>query len=312
MAALIPDDLPVVTTMGRHESGRAWLERLPELITELRERWQMRLGAPYQGGSCSWVAPAVLPDGGHAVFKVSWPHPEMLTEPTGLRLWDGRGAVRMYAYDAERYALLLERCEPGTELARSHEVPAERRLREACAVLRELWAADPAGAGLGTVAEVAGEWADLAEERAGRQGWPPELDAGLFRTAADLLRDLPRTAGRDVVVHGDFNPGNLLAARRSPWLAIDPKPMSGDPAFDPWPLIEQVDDPFATPDPRRTLRRRTALVADELGEDVSRVRAWAVARHVEYVLWSVDEDETLEPSVQLLRQARVLAEVARL
>lgn len=164
---------------------------------------------------------------------------------------------------------------------------------------------------MSTVADVTAEWAGLADERAARE-WPPQLDTGLFKLASRLLRELPGTARREVVVHGDFNPGNLLAARRAPWLAIDAKPMTGDPAFDPWPLIEQVDGPFTQPDPHRTLTRRSALVADALGEDVARVRAWAVARHVEYVLWSVDEDDDLGNSVELMRQARILADVAAL
>ena len=31
----------------------------------------------------------------------------------------------------------------------------------------------------------------------------------------------------------DLHAGNVLAARREPWLMIDPKPFIGDPAFDP-------------------------------------------------------------------------------
>ncbi|MGW7514029.1 aminoglycoside phosphotransferase family protein [Streptomyces sp. NPDC054796] len=317
-APLIPDSLPVVTTMRRHASGREWLARLPGLIRELALRWEVELDAPFHGGSCSWAAPARTADGGSAVLKVTWPHPEAEHEGEALRLWDGRGAVRVYAADAEHYALLLERCEPGTELGRSGHLPAEDRLRQAAAVLRELWEAVAPGAASGPVsrmkrvADVAAEWAGLAEERAARRVWPAELDSGLFTTAAGLLRELPATAGREVIVHGDFNPGNLLAARRSPWLAIDTKPMRGDPAFDPWPLLEQVDDPFAHAEPHRVLARRTALIADELGLDVDRVRAWTVARHVEYVLWSVDEDDDLSGSVRMMRQARILADVAGL
>lgn len=312
MPVPVPEDLPVVTAMGRHASGREWLERLPRLIGELQEEWELRIGEPFRGGSCSWVAPVLRADGASAVLKVSWPHREMRTEPVALRLWDGRGAVRVYAHEPERHAFLLERCEPGTELAQDGRTPAEERLRAACAVLRELWSVGPAEAApeMETLADVAAERAGLLEERASRQGWPKEPATGLFGTAAGLLRELPGTAGRNAVLHGDFNPGNLLAARRRPWLAIDAKPMTGDPAFDPWPLIEQVDDPFASVDPRGTLLRRTALVADELGEDVARVRAWALARHVEYVLWSVDQDKDLSPSAGLLGRAGVLADIA--
>lgn len=320
--SLIPASLPCVTDMGRHRSGREWLARLPRMIEELRQKWGLRLGPPFHGGSCSWVAPAWRQDGsapeGPAVLKVTWPHREAVGEAPALRLWDGRGAVRVYEHDAERYALLLERCEPGTELARSHGIPADERLTHATDVLRELWRAPvprEGASGSGPVLErlgaVTAEWAELADERAARR-WPAGIDTGLFGLAARLLRELPGSADREVVLHGDFNPGNVLAARRRPWLAIDAKPVTGDPAYDLWPLVEQVDDPFAAPDPAAVLKHRTALVADELGLDPRRVRAWAVARHVEYALWSVVEDEDLSGSVRLMRQARLLADLAQL
>ncbi|MGH3311730.1 MAG: aminoglycoside phosphotransferase family protein, partial [Streptomyces sp.] len=248
----------------------------------------------------------------------TWPHREARAEGTVLRRWAGDGAVLVHEHDPERYALLLERCRPGTELGRAGHIPAEERLLLGAGVLDRLWAAGEGDTppDVERLSDVAAEWAGLAEERAARRDWPAGVDTGLFTLAAALLRELPGGAERETLLHGDFNPGNLLAAERAPWLAIDAKPMYGDPAFDPWRLIEQIDDPFTHPEPRRVLTRRTALVADALGEDVDRVRAWAVARHMEHALWSVDEsaqeDEALSGSTGLLRQARTLADVAGL
>jgi streptomycin 6-kinase len=305
-----------MTTMRRTASGRAWLSELPALVEELARRWELRLGAPYHGGSCSWVAPAQRRDGTHAVLKVTWPHREARPEGEVLRLWSGRGAVLVHEHDEQRYALLLERCEPGTELVAAGRIPAEERLLLAAGVLRRLWDAGQDGLGESScverLPEVAAEWADLADERAARLPWPAGVDTGLFSLGAALLRELPLSARRETVLHGDFNPGNLLAAEREPWLAIDPKPMHGDPAFDSWRLIEQIDDPFAHPDPHRVLSRRSALVADAVGEDVTRVRAWAVARHLEYVLWFADQGGELPDSVRQMSRARVLADVAGL
>ena len=120
--------------------ARPWLAALPTLIEQVRDAFGLRLSAPLYGGSCSWVAPAELPDGTRAIVKIGWPHREMYGEPAALRLWAGHGAVRLLAHDPARHALLLERCEPGEELARS-AAPAEDRLRIGCAVLRRLWSA---------------------------------------------------------------------------------------------------------------------------------------------------------------------------
>lgn len=53
-----------------------------------------------------------------------------------------------------------------------------------------------------------------------------------FRDGLALFRVLPGTADRAVLLCTDLHAGNLLAARREPWLVIDPKPYVGDPTYD--------------------------------------------------------------------------------
>ncbi|WP_344633088.1 aminoglycoside phosphotransferase family protein [Streptomyces glaucosporus] len=309
---LVPPVLPVVRTVSGYPGGPQWLDRLPELVRELLERWELTPGRPYTGGSCSWVAPVRRADGSDAVLKVSWPHPEAAGEGEALRLWDGRGAVRPYEHDAGRYALLLERCVPGTGLKDAAELPVEERLVAGAGLLRELWDVPvPPETGLDRMADVTAEWAVIAQERMDRLR-PPGFDPALVALGVRLLRELPATAGRETVVHGDLNPGNVLAAGRRSWLAIDPKPMVGDPLYDPWPLIEQIDAPFGRPAPRSVVAARSALVAGVLGEDVVRLRAWAVARRVESALWAAAETGDLEAGAAMMRQVRTLADLAGL
>ncbi|GAA4840727.1 aminoglycoside phosphotransferase family protein [Kitasatospora terrestris] len=317
---LFPSSLPVASVLARKESGREWLARLPALVAELRDRWQLVLKEPYHGGSCSWVAPARLPDGRDAVLKVAWPHREAAGEAEALRLWDGRGAVRLLREDAANSAMLLELCEPGGTLDAARGIPAERRLLAGAELLDTLWRTPvPPHTALEPLAVVAGERAALAELRMARlrsatDGGPhgaqpvdAGLDGGLVAYGVRLMRELPASAARQVVLHGDFNPGNVVAARRRPWLAIDAKPLIGDPAYDPWPLIEQVDDPFDHGSSSRVLGRRLALVADTLGEQPQRLAAWAVARRVETALQAAARGE-LPAARAILGEARLLAD----
>ncbi|MFJ4849976.1 aminoglycoside phosphotransferase family protein [Streptomyces sp. NPDC088733] len=302
--------LPLVRNVSGLPGGQRWLARLPDLVGEMCERWALRLGRSYDGGSCSWAAEAWLPDGTPAVLKVGWPHPEAEGDAAALRLWDGRGAVRVHRHDARRHALLLERCTPGAGLGAADGLTAEERLLTGAGVLAELWgAATAVDGGFDRLADVTAGWAGLVEERMERHR--PPFDPGLVALGVRLLRELPGSASREVVVHGDFNPGNVLAATRRPWLAIDPKPMAGDPAYDPWPLLEQIDDPFAHPAPGRVLAGRFALVADALGEDVARLEAWAVARRVETALWLTEHGQVGD-AAGVLREARTVADLAGL
>jgi streptomycin 6-kinase len=288
---------------------RPWLAELPRLVRDIQQRWELRLGPPYPGGSCAWVAPATLTDGTAAVLKISWPHREAAGEAEALRLFGGRGAVRLYRHDPERWALLLERCDPGTklgDLAAGLTVAARRAA--AARVLKNLHEAPvPPDAAIDPVADRMAEWADLTEDRMARLR--PGFDPGLVRLGVRLMRELPVTAGRAVVVHGDFNPGNILAVRGRGWLAIDPKPMVGDGGYDPWRLVAQVDDPFGYPRARQLVADRFAIVADALGADLSRLLAWSVARCVEDALWTVERGDP-RGGGDLMARAGVLAGLA--
>lgn len=297
---LLPPDLPVLTNLGAVPEAQAWLRRLPAVIAEVRDEFGLRLSAPLHGGSCSWVAPATLPDGAAAIVKISWPHPEMLGEPAALRLWDGAGAVRLLAHDPGRHALILQPCRPGVELARAPGRAADR-LTIGSRVLRRLWAVPVTGA-FERLADVAANWADLVDERMARIR--PGYDPGLVAEGARLLRELPASAGPEVLLHGDFNPGNVLS-HGDDWLAIDPKPMVGDAAYDPWPLLEQIDNPFAYAVPAPQLRSRYALLARELGLPADRLVAWSIARRVESAL-SCADGGFVEPGESIMREARLL------
>ena len=273
----VPADLPVMVNLSTVPDARPWLESLPSLIGAVAAEFGLRLGPPVHGGSCSWVAPARLPDGTPVMVKIGWPHREMYGEAAALRVWDGNGAVRLLRHSPERHAMVLQRCVPGGRLGEA-ALPVADRIRAGCAVLRRLWAAPLPEAGeLETLTAVAAEWADIVDERVVRLR--PGYDPGLVELGASLLRTLPHSADRTVVLHGDFNPGNVLSAAGQGWLAIDPKPMVGDPAYDPWPLLEQITGgglPFAD---------RLELAGETLGCAPSRIAMWSLARTVNDAFW---------------------------
>jgi streptomycin 6-kinase len=242
------------------------------------------------------VAPVSRADGSPAVLKVTWPHPEAAQEPAALRCWAGRGAVRVLEEDRAGWTMLLERCLSGTPL-RDTDLPVERGLEIGADLLNALWSQGarlPAGHGFDSMAETCDRWADVAAGRARRHGAAlAELgvDPGVLDLGIELLRALPRSASRHVLVHGDFNPGNLLAAQRSPFLAIDPKPLVGDPAYDPWQLVAQLGWPFRQADAATVVWQRIRRLARLLDLAPERIAAWGVARDVEGGLWAASEGD---------------------
>jgi len=275
------------------DEGRSWLASLPGLVATLEDEWHVQTGSPFTRGTAAWTAPARTADGRPSVMKISWPHREARFEADGLRLWAGAGAVRVLESDPTRWAMLLERCLPGVALD-GRQLTVREAMDAAAAVLRQLWSAPvPDGAPFERLGDVARDWAQLVRARMDRHR--PPFDAGLVALGASLLETLP-DEGRAVVLHGDFNPGNILSATRCPFLAIDAKPMIGDAAYDPSQLVDQLDDPSGS------VRSRYEYFADLVDVPVDRMLAWGVARNVEGALWDVAEGRRGS-----LRTAAVLA-----
>ena len=111
--------------------------------------------------------------------------------------------------------------------------------------------------------------------------------------ALALGRALLADAPPPVVVHGDLHYANVMADATGEWIAIDPKPMAGDPHYVPAPLLwnrmEELSGPGAVGSVRDGLRRRFHAVVDAGGLDEDRARDWVVVRMVINAGWTVED-----------------------
>jgi streptomycin 6-kinase len=268
----IPLYLGDVAAREGRDDLRDWVASLPAVVSELTERWALQLGAPYEpGGQCSWVAPARNRSGEDLVLKVGWRHSEAANEADGLRYWRDDGTVRLHAAEVidQTSALLLERCDPGTPLGRSMPEPEQDVV--VAGLLRRLWTQPPDGHPFRPLQTMCEEWAGEFEH--GFMGSSRGIDPGLAREAMVLFRELPSSAGRTVLLCTDLHGENILAARREPWLVIDPKPYVGDPTYDPLQHMLNCEERL-TADPLGFARRIAAL----LDLDAERLRLWLFAR----------------------------------
>jgi streptomycin 6-kinase len=243
----------------------AWLSRVPEILRDLEHRWSLTLGAPYQDATCAWVAPATLANGTAAVLKLGMPHMEGDHEIQGLRFWNGDPTVRILDSDDALGAMLLERCEPGTNL---RALPEPEQDLVIAGLLRRLWRSPPATHSFRPLSALMDYWSNAT--LAHIEQWP---DATLVREGLRLFKELPRTAPIQALLATDLHAGNVLRSEREPWLVIDPKPFVGDPAFDATQHLFNCKTRLRA-DPGSTIGR----VADLLGVDRERVRLWTFAR----------------------------------
>jgi streptomycin 6-kinase len=152
-----------------------------------------------------------------------------------------------------------------------------------------------------------GEGFARMRERFGGTAGP--LPQRLTDEAEQLFADMLNSMDEHVVLHGDLHHFNILAAERQPWLAIDPKGVVGEPAYEtgallrnPWPEL------LSRPNPERVLARRVGQLADELGLDRRRILAWGIGQAVLSAWWSVEDhgDDSWKSAIEF---AEMLASI---
>lgn len=270
-----------------------WEVRNPVLIAETFSSriWKVRLG-----------------DGRHAVVKALKPFDDVEDELRGAHYlaWrEGIGTVRLLGFEGQ--SMLLEYA-GGTMLSHVLETKGDKAATDIAAeVLTRLLS---------------------PSDRA----FPPDLQplrerfSSLFRKAkADqaaglntLYVEVAEIAERLLAaphdmrpLHGDLHHENILNGGRG-WLAIDPKGVFGDPAFDAANLFyNPLDRDDLCLDPER-IARMAATFSKTLGQDIRNILDHAVAYGCLSAAWHAEDgngkDERRELAVaEAIRRVRALS-----
>ncbi len=281
----IPDRLSK-TCSERPEWG-AWLARVPGMVRELADRWALSVGDPFSNGMAAWVAPAQTSGGAALVLKLGLPHMEAEQEIAALRFWNGDPTVRLIDTDEGLNAMLLERAMPG-ELLRTRPEPEQDVV--IARLLNRMWRRPAEPHPFRPLSAMVRHW--CASSLTDAERWP---DPDLTREGLRVMEDMARARPDDVLLATDLHAGNVLSAEREPWLAIDPKPFVGDPAYDATQHLFNCEDRFNA-DPLSLIKRFAGL----LGVDSDRVRWWAFARlAAEPRDWSTGWDKWLATARKL-------------
>ncbi|HEY5821592.1 MAG TPA: aminoglycoside phosphotransferase family protein [Propionibacteriaceae bacterium] len=267
---------------ARSDAWAHWLDGLPRLITDICQDWGLEPDGAVMTGEVAAVLPVRAEAGEPAVAKFGLPHSEAELEHLALRTWGGDGAVRLLRADPRRFVLLLERAEPGHDLI---EVPVV----EACEIVGGLYGRlhRPAIPQLDRLSAHAARWVEELPRLRDTHIVPRRFVEQAISLARDFASD-PETD--QTLIHSDLHYANVLAATRQPWLAIDPKPLAGDPAYEVAPLLwNRWEEAVASGSIRNAVLDRLFAVVDVAGLDEDRVRDWVVVREVVNVLWSTQE-----------------------
>lgn len=112
---------------------------------------------------------------------------------------------------------------------------------------------------------------------------------GIFTQAATLAQALLAAPQELTVLHGDLHHGNILDGGERGWLAIDPKGLWGERAFDFANLFCNPDHATATRAGR--LEKQVAIVCAAAQLEAQRLLAWITAWAGLSALWHIEDGQ---------------------
>lgn len=283
----------------RNHSAKApeWLAGLPGARRGLGE-WQLTVDGDALSGEASLILPVVRRDGTQAMLKLQSVNDESESEALALRTWNHNDVVAVLEDDPATSTLLLERLQPRTLDDLPDHVEATRILAELLTHLMVV----PAPPGIRRLSDIAAGMIEDAPRLIPMLADPAE-QALTWRFVAQVTELLPESGDR--LLHWDLHYYNVMAGTRRPWLAIDPKPLAGDPAFELMPAVwNRWDDLVATGDLSQAIRDRFGLMLEVTGIDRDRALGWTAGRILQNVLWfTADGGTRIEAELKAVADA---------
>jgi streptomycin 6-kinase len=274
------------------QEGQRWLDQLPEISRHFADLWQ--LGDLTLATNLSYNA-VYFATQKPVVLKLGFDREAVDREARALTVYQGQGSVRLLHSDIKNGALLIERADPGISLKSLFPPDDPAAVVHAATVMKRLHAApvpDP------SAFPVLHHWFAVLEIA-------NSLPEGRLTKARELSRDLLKTSDKSVLLHGDLHHDNILSRGES-WVAIDPKGVLGDPAYEVGAFISNpipniLDHPHL-PD---LLMRRIDSFAVLLDQDPQRLCQWSYVQSMVTAGWMVEDNSN--PQV-FLKIAEILAE----
>jgi streptomycin 6-kinase len=300
---VLPEELKRRLLWGGTEAGLRWLERVPQIVREWCERWDITLAPEVPTLSLNLVLFGSSLEHGQVVLKLSPPHDEVRAEVEATRAATGPGLVRLIASDPDVSIMLMERVIPGTPLRTLTEngtMDDEESTRIAASEMQKMWVEPPEGHHLFPL----DRWfqALFTYHEAHPDGEGP-LPHHLVELAVAQARDVLATQCERVVLHGDVHHDNILADSEHGWTLIDFKGLVGERGYDIGTWMRNPPGLETWPDLPQVIDRRLDIFAEELRIDRTRLWQWSIVHAVLSTCW------TLEGNVDTYAGDAVVAEI---
>ncbi len=284
------------------EKGKAWLSKIPELIKIYEKKWNLISQGYFENLSINYVEKVRTADGKDAVLKIGVPSDnEFLREVETLKLFNGKGSIKLLEVDIDDFAMILERCIPGKPLSELNN--EEEEIKIFADVCNKLW-----------IAATPEMKQDKASDEIKYFDWYFEnientanlIPIDLVQKAKEVFEDLIASQGKLCLLHSDLHHDNILSSERG-WLSIDPKGVIGEREYESAVYIHNPHSRFKENDNLIDVdffNRRIQLLAKYLDLDKRRIAQWAFVKQTISLIWTAMDHKTKDET--WLKISRVL------
>ena len=243
--------------------------------------WNLSLDGPVLDTPSSRIAFGCR-NGSPVVLKVAKHQGDEAGAHRALLHFAGCACVRLL--DRANGAVLLERLAPGRPLTK-HVLAGQDDAATAavCDVARSLHRPAAPDGGFPMIED----WG-LALEQCRRRS-AAGIPGDMLQRACALFAELAASQGDRKLLHGDLHHDNILWDAARGWVAVDPKGVIGEPAYE---LGAMLRNPTENPElfaQQSIAARRAGIIAERLACDADRVLAWGFAQAVLSAVWALED-----------------------
>lgn len=274
--------LNVEGTFG--EKGKRWLQALPNLLNFYSKKWDLSDLKTFSNLSYNYVVKANKGEASQpVVLKLGVPSKELSREILALNCYNGIGAPKVIANDIENGVFLLEFITPGNTLKDFFPHNDQTAIYITAEVIKKLHACQ----------------LDQSKPFPNIREW----HASLYKTQCDRIHSdeilthamklsdqLIQSQKNLVLLHGDLHHENILFCGERKWLAIDPKGLLGEAAYEVGAFIRNpIPELLEQPNALEIISDRITAFANLLNIDRKRIVDWSFVQAILSACWSMEE-----------------------
>jgi streptomycin 6-kinase len=256
--------------------GKQWLKALPEITSEIAKEYNLSNLKPINNLSYNYVLSG-FQGSQPVILKLGLDVGGFKREAAALMALKNFGVVQVFSENAG--LLLLECATPGVSLKSYFPANDNEAINITANVIKRLHKATIPSAY--TFPHIK-DWLTALDSEL-------NIPAQTLQRAREVRDQLLKTAGSDVLLHGDLHHDNILQ-NSDDWVVIDPKGVIGDSAYEVAAFIRNpMPELLAYENAQKIIHNRITSFAELLELPSQRILDWCFVQAVLAWVWALED-----------------------